>query len=410
MTKMTEGTKISHEATMPAKKTRRRNMYSSLFFGGFVASCEIFVLFGASVGCRAERPPSSTASSSSSLHFAIDGRSNGSPSVAAYGKRIAVVWTASTEAASDIYLSVSVDNGATFMPPVRVNDVEGDARASGEQPARVVMDKTIHVVWPSKDEGRSVIRYARSTDDGRTFSKAVTAAGGGQSGARGWHAAAIGYDGGMHLVWLDGRQAAPHQHEHGKPMPNGTAMRQAPRQDVFHASWKGNGARAENPVAANVCFCCKTAVVASGERVYVAWRHIFPGSVRDIAVRVLTTTGDVRPRLAQRGWMDARRVPDDGLAMAATRTAASMSWPTLVAGDPPRKASSTRLAGTRRHVHAAPARRLRRPTRRIRRSPPTIMAARRSSGTSMRAARGASCCAPCRTAPRRHPKCSPARA
>jgi hypothetical protein len=340
MTKMTKSTKISHEAPGPTKRTRRRNVCSSWFLVGLVASCEVFVCFGASVGCRAQRPPSITASASSSLHFAIDGRSNGSPAVAAYGKRIAVVWTASTEAASDIYLSVSVDNGATFAPPVRVNDVEGDARASGEQPARVVMDKTIHVVWPSKDDGRPVIRYARSTDDGRTFSKAATAAGGGLSGARGWHAAAIGYDGGMHLVWLDGRHAAPHQHEHGKPTPKATAMRQAPRQDVFHASWKGDAARAENPVAANVCFCCKTAVVASGERVYVAWRHIFPGSIRDIAVARSDDNGvtfGAPARLSEDGWkLDA--CPDDGPAMAAdTHGGVHVVWPTLVAGDPPRK-------------------------------------------------------------------------
>src|SRR5262245_47723844 len=101
-------------------------------------------------GDRASIPASPPASSSSTFRFAISDRANGSPSVAAYGPRVAVVWTASTESKADIYASVSTDNGATFGAPVRVNEVEGDARASGEQPARVVMDKTIHVVWPTK--------------------------------------------------------------------------------------------------------------------------------------------------------------------------------------------------------------------------------------------------------------------
>ena len=104
--------------------------------------------------------------------------------------------------------------------PVRVNDVEGEARASGEQPARVVMNKTIHVVWPARIDGRPVIRYARSEDDGRSFSKAETVAGEGRSGARGWEAMTLGYDGGVQLVWLDGRNdKSTAKHQHRGPAP-----------------------------------------------------------------------------------------------------------------------------------------------------------------------------------------------
>ena len=63
---------------------------------------------------------------------------------------------------SDIYFSVSTDGGATFGAPVRVNDIEGDARASGEQAARVAVGagNAIHVAWPARRDGISVIRYA----------------------------------------------------------------------------------------------------------------------------------------------------------------------------------------------------------------------------------------------------------
>ena len=53
---------------------------------------------------------------------------------------------------------------------------------------------------------------------------------------------------------------------------------------MFHASWKDEGVRSEHMVQANVCFCCKTAIATAGEHVYAAWRHIYPGSLRDIAV------------------------------------------------------------------------------------------------------------------------------
>jgi hypothetical protein len=275
------------------------------------------------------------------IALAVKDRSNSAPSVAAFGKRVAVVWTAASESGSDIYMSVSTDDGATFGAPVRVNDVEGDARASGEQPARVVMNKTIHVVWPTRVNNHSVVRYAHSTDDGRTFSKAMTIAGDGFSGARGWESIAVGYAGDVHVVWLDGRNAAPqhHDHVHGQPMAK-PAAGGGPRQDIFHTTWKGEETPAETSLADNVCFCCKTAVVTSGERVYVAFRHIYPGSLRDIAVVRSTDNGKsfgAPIRVSEDGWqLDA--CPDDGPALAVDgHGGLHITWPAMVAGTTPRK-------------------------------------------------------------------------
>ena len=213
-------------------------------------------------------------------------------------------------------------------------------RASGEQAARVAVGHgdAMHVVWPANRDGHSVIRYAGSKDGGRTFSPAVTVAGATLTGARGWHSVALGYDGGVHVVWLDGRNAAPMAHAHGGPKP--AKMSGGPRQDIFHASWKGDGARSEHSIAASVCFCCKTAVATAGDRVYAAWRHIYPGSLRDIAVARSTDNGATFGdpiRVSEDGWkIDA--CPDDGPAMVADgHGGIHIVWPTLVAGDTPRK-------------------------------------------------------------------------
>jgi hypothetical protein len=274
------------------------------------------------------------------ITLALKDRSSSAPSVAAFGKRVAVVWTAASDSGSDIYMSVSTDDGATFGAPVRVNDIEGDARASGEQPARVVMDKTIHVVWPTRVNNHSVVRYASSIDDGRTFSKATTIAGDGFSGARGWESIALGYDGGVHVVWLDGRNAAPHQHAHVPGQPMAKPAGGGPRQDILHTTWKGEVTPSETGVADNVCFCCKTAIATSGARVYVAWRHIYPGSLRDIAVARSTDNGQTfgAPiRVSEDGWkLDA--CPDDGPSMAAdSHGGIHIAWPAVVAGATPRK-------------------------------------------------------------------------
>ena len=102
-----------------------------------------------------------------------------------------------------------------------------------------------------------------------------------------------------------------------------------------------DGTRSESAVAARVCFCCKTAIAASGAHVYTAWRHIFPGGVRDIAVARSDDNGETfgEPvRVSEDGWkIDA--CPDDGPAMVADgHGRLHLAWPTLVDGSRPRKA------------------------------------------------------------------------
>ena len=276
----------------------------------------------------------------------VPGHSNAAISVAALGKTVAAVWTASTDEGADIYAGVSTDGGASFGTPVRVNDVEGDARASGEQAARVVVGvgNGIHVVWPSRSDGHSIIRYATSKDFGRTFTPSATIAGAALTGARGWHALTLGYDGGVQVVWLDGRFAPPMKHRHGGPQ-SAAAMKAArtpggPRQDIFHASLGKDGTWSERSVAANVCFCCKTAIAAAGEHVYAAYRNIYPGSVRDITVSRSSDNGATfgQPiRVSEDGWkIDA--CPDDGPAMVADgHSGIHIVWPTLMPGDTPHK-------------------------------------------------------------------------
>jgi hypothetical protein len=309
------------------------------------AAALVLSLSATLAACGADRtPPPPARVEPAPIALAVSGRNNSAVSVAAFGQTVAAVWTAATVDTSDIFLSVSADGGTTFGPPVRVNDVEGDARASGEQPARLAVGagNAIHVVWPARREGQSVLRYAASTDLGRTFSPATTVAS--APGARGWHAVTLGYDGGVHLVWLDGRNAAPMQHgrghAHATPGTKPAVRAPAPRQDIFHASWKGAGPRAEGLVQAGVCFCCKTAIAAAGDRVYAAFRHIYPGSLRDIAVARSTDNGATFGgliRVSEDGWkIDA--CPDDGPAMVADgHGGIHIVWPTLVAGDTPRK-------------------------------------------------------------------------
>ena len=287
--------------------------------------------------------------SNDAIELAIADRANANVTLAADGRRVAAAWAAAGGSGTDVYLAVSDDEGRTFKPPVRVNDIAGDASSNGEQPPRVALrGETLNVIWVSKRGGATGIRSALSTDGGRTFASASTITPPGATGARGWESAAIADDGTLHAAWLDGRPPASaggstqdaaaggaakpqekpaadasHAHHHGAPM----------KQNIYHAMWKPGEAPVEVAVAEDVCFCCKTALVTRGSDVYVAWRHLFPGGVRDIAIARSADGGrtfSAPARVSEDNWkIDA--CPDDGPAMAIDADGAiRVVWPTLV--------------------------------------------------------------------------------
>jgi len=290
----------------------------------------------------------SRGASTDAIELAIADRANANVTLAADGRRVAAAWAATGAGGTDVYLAVSDDEGRTFQPPVRVNDIAGDASSNGEQPPRVALrGETLNIIWVSKRGGATGIRSALSTDGGRTFAPAGTITPPGATGARGWESAAIADDGTLHAAWLDGRSPGPPppaapatarqtsagdvdtaqpksaHHHHDGPM----------KQNIYHAMWKPGEAPVEVAVAEDVCFCCKTALVTRGSDVYVAWRHLFPGGVRDIAVARSADGGrtfSAPARVSEDNWkIDA--CPDDGPAMAVDGDGAiRVVWPTLV--------------------------------------------------------------------------------
>jgi hypothetical protein len=274
------------------------------------------------------------------IALAVPGLANAHVTLASDGTRTAAAWAASGAKGTDIYAAVSSDGARTFGSPVRVNDIPGDANVNGEQPPRVLLSgPAVEVLWVSKRDGVSGIRAAASADGGRTFSPARSITPAGLTGPRGWESAALGADGAVHAVWLDGRNAPPM--DHSKAV-GGKHQHGAMRQDIYHAMWNGPGAPVETPVASNVCFCCKTAVATRGSDVFVAWRHLFAGGVRDIALARSTDGGRTfldPVRVSEDNWkLDA--CPDDGPSMAIDpQGAVQVAWPTLLSGpDGPRMA------------------------------------------------------------------------
>jgi hypothetical protein len=281
------------------------------------------------------------------LTLAVPGRANATPSIAADGKLVAVAWSAALPSgATDIFLAVSRDGGTSFGSPVRVNDVDGDARVNGEQPPRVTLGRAgaagpqITIVWPTKGAAGTKLLSARSDDGGKSFGRATGVPGADGAGNRGWQAAAVDRSGRVDVVWLDHRELAQqdgmvasthHQHSGAsQTKPDGVAMAQ--KSKLYLAAV--DGSIAPRAVTGGVCYCCKTALAAGADgSLYTAWRHVYPGNIRDIAFAMSRDGGRTfaEPvRVSEDKW-ELEGCPDDGPAMVVdARNRIHIAWPTLM--------------------------------------------------------------------------------
>jgi len=220
--------------------------------------------------------------------LAISGRTNATPSVAAVNQFVAVAWGATLSGhGTDVYVAVSRDGGRTFRSPVRVNDVEGSASLGLEQPPRVSVvaqatrEPLVVVVWSAKTKDGTRLLVARSKDGGLSFTPNVPVTGSEAAGNRGWASTTVDRRGHVVAVWLDHREmASGHMHSTGTSTSDGAAHAQASK--LYFAD--ANDPASALALLGGVCYCCKTAVAAGPDgSIYAAWRHVYPGDVRDIA-------------------------------------------------------------------------------------------------------------------------------
>jgi len=289
------------------------------------------------------------APSTDTASLGVKGRSNTTPWVAAAGQFVAVAWGASTDGKTDVFVAVSRDAGRSFGLPVQVNTVAGEARLGGEMAPRVALapagaagDPEIAVLWTARGE-TTEIKTARSRNGGKTFEPPVTLQSSGAPGDRGWPALALDRRGTAHAIWLDHRglaagrvAAAGHAGHATGAAHDGVAMAQ--KSGLYYAAATGS-ASTERELTKGVCYCCKTALaVGSDGALYAAWRHVYPGNLRDMAFTVSRDSGrSFSPpvRVSEDGWaMDG--CPDDGpaIAVAATGTV-HLVWPNVVSGPNP---------------------------------------------------------------------------
>jgi hypothetical protein len=297
----------------------------------------------------------------------VPGRPNATPWVAAAGALVAVAWGATVDGRADVFVATSKNGGESFGPPVRVNSVLGEARLGGEFPPRVAVTPggsgtrpEIAVLWVARGAGTEV-KTSRSRDGGLSFDPPTTLQSAGALGDRGWPALALDPSGVAHAIWLDHRGLAARQ----AVQPDRTdhrsgAAHESPAQGsaLYYAS-AGRLVGMEHAIADSVCYCCKTALAAGPDgTLFAAWRHVYPGNVRDIAMSVRRPSGafSVPSRVSKDGWQ-INGCPDDGPSVAVDSVGTGhVVWPTVVAGKTPEAALF--YASTRDGEHFTPRQRI----------------------------------------------------
>ena len=197
-----------------------------------------------------------------------------------------VAWVGTEAGQSNVYLARSFD-AATFRKAVRVNDVPGDAAPHEQAPAQVAVgpEGHVYIAWQNNTAaaGRfpySDIRLARSTNGGETFEPAITVNddADGPPASHTFHDIEVGPDGVVYVSWIDSR-ARPAMRADSGVAPPGPDIR------VARSSDHGVTFEPSVVVASDACPCCRTALAAgAGGKVWVAWRDVGPGGVRDIVV------------------------------------------------------------------------------------------------------------------------------
>jgi hypothetical protein len=181
----------------------------------------------------------------------------------------------------------SDDGGKNFSLPVPATPEPENILADGENRPKIAVarDGTVLLTWvqslPQKYSGN--VRFARSTDSGRTFSQPITLNDDGRITGHRFDSMAIDGVGKVVVAWLDARDRDAAK-ERGEAF-SGTS--------IYTAQSFDNGANfhPNRRVQAHTCECCRIALTWTAEGPVAFWRHIFGSNTRDFAIANLDKGG-----------------------------------------------------------------------------------------------------------------------
>ena len=212
---------------------------------------------------------------------------------------------------SDVMLRHSAD-GKSFSDPVRVNDRDGDATVRNENPPKVAVapNGNVYVCWANeRARWKGNIRFARSTDGGKSFSSSITINSDAESEPTGhaFQSVAVDKTGRIYVAWIDERNK--------KAGDRGAEIWMSQSTDG------GKTFSSDHKIISDVCECCRTNIqIDSAGRLFLAYRTV-PSKgpmYRDIIVARSSDGGkNFAPvKVSEDGWeINACPVTGPGLSV-----------------------------------------------------------------------------------------------
>lgn len=238
-----------------------------------------------------------------------------------------VTWVETQDGESNVLLT-RISQDGSVASPTRVNGTPGDAAAHFQAPAQVAAapNGEVYVLWTNnlRIEGRrfpaSDLRFARSSDGGRTFEPTITVNddAGGPPTSHTFHNLLVAPDGTLYASWLDSRnggEAATASAEgivlgEGESQEAPVAAGESPTGPDLRIAISHDGGRTFLPsfvVDRNACPCCRTAMAIGPDgELYVGWRKVYEGNIRDIVVARSDDRGQTfgaPMRVHEDGWV-----------------------------------------------------------------------------------------------------------
>lgn len=176
-----------------------------------------------------------------------------------------LVYVERASGASNVMLRRSAD-GQNFSNPIRVNDRAGDAVVRNENPPKVMVapNGDVDVCWASeRGRWKGDIRFARSTDSGKTFAPAITlnSDAADEPAGHAFQSIAVDARGCVFVAWIDERNKQPED--------RGAEIWLSTSEDG------GKTFSHDHKILADVCECCRTNLqVDSTGKLFLSYRTV----------------------------------------------------------------------------------------------------------------------------------------
>jgi hypothetical protein len=227
---------------------------------------------------------------------------------------------------SQLGLATSKDLGDTFEPPVMISEASASVSSHGENSPTLSFNGTeFYALWEqSRPDGGSDLMFARSLRFGRSFEKPIRVTDKTTPSSNGFSYMSVAPNGDIYAVWLDGRERNAGEHGGSHGSSHGTSGVYLAKSTDRGASF-GRNIR----VAPNVCPCCRpTIAFGSTGKVFVAWRTVYDGDIRDMVVSTSSDGGATfsQPvRVAVDNWK-INGCPHSGPSMSAKGDRLYITW------------------------------------------------------------------------------------